>query len=95
MPRPRKDFRQCWHTPYKYLVATPVHQHGDDGMIHAHIRFGDNGFDDLMTNPAYSLWWPTLALYGATTAESMTQDIIETPGEFAFMLPECPADEIE
>jgi hypothetical protein len=94
MPRPRKDFRQCWHTPYKYLVATPVHQHGD-GMIHAHIRLGDTGFKDLMENPAYSMWWPTLALYGATTAASLAEDIMEEPEEFAFMLPGCSPDEIE
>jgi len=75
---------------HKYVVATAVHQHGE-GMIHAHLRYGSKGFKDLMNNPAYNLWWPTIALYGKTTSEVMAADVLASPGEFAFMLPACAA----
>jgi hypothetical protein len=89
VPRPGSWSKGRCHTPYKYVVTTQVHQHGD-GMIHAHIRYGHTSFDDLITNPDYAMWWPTLALYGDTTAESLADDMIADPSEMAFMLPPCP-----
>jgi hypothetical protein len=75
------------YTPYKYLVTTPIHQNGENGMIHAHIRYGDTSFDDLINGEANAMWWPTLGLYGATTLDVFMADF--APEEFVFMLPDC------
>lgn len=77
---------------HQYLVTTAVHQGSEEGMIHTHLRYGSTGFEDLMTNTDYSLWWPTLALYGKTTVDLFAGDVLENPGEFAFMLPACSSD---
>jgi hypothetical protein len=88
---PDIESEQFIYTPYKYVVSTQVHQDGGEGMIHAHIRFGSTSFDDLMNGEAYSNWWPTLGLYGATTLDVYMQSIpVE---ELVFMLPDCEADE--
>jgi hypothetical protein len=75
------------YTPYKYLITTPVHQHGEDAMIHAHLRYGDTSFDDLMNGAANAMWWPTLGVYGVTTLDVFMADF--APEEFVFMLPDC------
>jgi hypothetical protein len=84
------SFRQV--RAYRNLVATPVHQHGD-GMTHAHVRYGTESFDELMNDPGNAMWWPTLALYGAATAESLAQEVMEAPEEWAAMLPPCTVPE--
>jgi hypothetical protein len=94
VPRPTRHFKRCLRTPYKYVVATQVHQH-DGGMIHAHMRYGHTGFDDLMTNPDYDFWWPTMALYGDTTVEKVAGDLIDAPEDFAWMLPECATETMD
>ena len=81
-----------FRTHYKYVVATQVHQDGEEGMIHAHFRYGNTSFDDLMNNPDYAMWWPTLALYGDTTVESLAEDMAGAPEEYVFMLPDCPVE---
>lgn len=77
---------------HKFIVTTMVHQASDEGMIHAHLRYGSTGFTDLMTDTDYYLWWPTFAVYGKTTAEVVAGDVLGSPGEFAWMLPECSGD---
>jgi Zn/Cd-binding protein ZinT len=61
---------------YKYLIATGVHSDGDDGMVHWHIRYGNTSFDDLINNPGYVMWYPTLA-EGEISAEKLAENYIE------------------
>ena len=37
----------------------PYHSHGD-GMAHCHMRYGNEDFDYLITDPSITNWWPTL-----------------------------------
>lgn len=64
---------QC--SDYKYLIATKVHSH-EDGMTHWHMRYGSSNFEDLMNNPKYAMWYPTLAVDG-TTVEDLAHDYQE------------------
>ena len=46
---------------YRYLIATGVHSEGEEGMVHWHVSYGNTSFDDLINNPGYVMWYPTLA----------------------------------
>lgn len=61
---------------YKYLIATAVHSEGEEGMVHWHMRYGDTSFDDLINNPGYVMWYPTLA-EGEITAEELAESYAE------------------
>lgn len=61
---------------YKYLIATGVHSDGDDGMVHWHVRYGNTSFDDLINNPGYVMWYPTLA-EGEISAEKLAENYVE------------------
>jgi len=61
---------------YKYLIATGVHSEGDEGMVHWHMRYGNTSFDDLINNPGYVMWYPTLA-EGEITAEELAESYAE------------------
>lgn len=53
--------------PYRFLLATEIHGH-KGGQAHWHLRCGQTGFDDLMNNPEYQSWWPTMVHLDFDTA---------------------------
>lgn len=61
---------------YRYLIATGVHSEGEEGMVHWHMRYGNSSFDDLINNPGYVMWYPTLA-EGETSAEKLAENYAE------------------
>jgi len=61
---------------YKYLIATGVHSDGEEGMVHWHMRYGNTSFDDLIHNPEYVMWYPTLA-GEETDAENFAENYAE------------------
>jgi Zn/Cd-binding protein ZinT len=61
---------------YKYLIATAVHSEGGDGMVHWHMRYGNISFDDLINNPKFVMWYPTLA-EKETGAETLAESYAE------------------
>lgn len=66
---------------YRYLIATGVHSEGEEGMIHWHMRYGNTSFDDLINNPGYAMWYPTL-----TDEETSAETLAENYAEGAPML---------
>jgi len=60
---------------YKYLILCEKHSH-EGGFLHFHMRYGDTGFDDLIYNPAYGMWYPTPTEEG-TTVEDVAEGYIE------------------
>lgn len=62
----RSDKDGC--SEYKHVIATAVHD--EAGLTHWHMRYGKLCFDILMDNPAYEMWYPTMAAEG-TTAETI------------------------
>jgi hypothetical protein len=69
---------------YRYLITTQVHSHGD-GLTHWHFRYGTNGFDDLINNSDYAMWWPTAALK-ENTAQDLADDYLSEVEELAEMI---------
>ncbi|VUT25567.1 MAG: zinc/cadmium-binding protein [Candidatus Methanolliviera sp. GoM_oil] len=65
---------------YKYLILCEKHSH-EGGMLHFHMRYGDTSFDDLINNPAYGMWYPTLAAEDTTVG-----DVVEGYAEGAPMM---------
>ncbi|NPV63366.1 MAG: ZinT/AdcA family metal-binding protein [Methanotrichaceae archaeon] len=56
----RSDQYGC--SEYKHVIATDVHE--EAGLSHWHMRYGKLCFDILMENPAYEMWYPTMAAEG-------------------------------
>ena len=63
----RSDKEGCLE--YKHVIATAVHD--EAGLTHWHMRYGKLCFDILMENPAYGMWYPTMAANG-TNAEMVS-----------------------
>lgn len=57
---------------YKYFILFPFHQQ-NKGLRHAHMRYGNENFDYLATDPSVQKWWPTL-YQPATTDEAAILD---------------------
>jgi zinc transport system substrate-binding protein len=64
---------------YKYLILTDIH--GEEPLVHFHMRYGDTSFDDLINNPAYAMWYPTLSVEGTTV-----EDVVDGYAEGAEMM---------
>jgi Zn/Cd-binding protein ZinT len=45
---------------FKYFLLFPFHQHNKDSLRHCHLRYGNENFDFLVTDPSVQLWWPTV-----------------------------------
>ena len=69
---------------YKYLILCEKHSH-EGGMLHFHMRYGDTSFDDLINNPAYAIWYPTLAAEG-TTPEEVAEAYAEAAPMMGYMM---------
>lgn len=76
----RSDKDGC--SEYKHVIMTAVHD--EAGLTHWHMRYGKLCFDILMDNPAYEMWYPTMAVEG-TTVETIANaygDQVEMIGAF-------------
>jgi len=71
---------------YKYLLMMPYHGHGD-GMQHCHMRYGNENFDFLSTDPSVQNSWPTLYQPAKTDEEKAIFDMMKTAKMQASMLP--------
>ena len=69
---------------YGYLILCEKHSH-EGGMLHFHMRYGDTSFDDLINNPAYAMWYPTLAAEG-TTVEDVVDGYAEGAPVMGYMM---------
>jgi len=66
---------------YRYLILCEQHSDGEGGMVHFHMRYGDTGFDDLIYNVNYGMWYPTLGVEGTTV-----EDVVAGYAEGAEMM---------
>lgn len=69
---------------YRYLILCEKHSH-EGGMLHFHMRYGDTSFDDLINNPAYAMWYPTLGAEG-TTVEDVADGYAEGAPMMGYMM---------
>lgn len=71
---------------FKYLLMMPYHSHGD-GLAHCHLRYGNQDFDYLTTDPSLINWWPTLFRSEGVNKDEAVQKMVKDAKMYASMLP--------
>jgi len=56
----KTDSKEMIEAGFKYFVFFPYHQHDKDSLRHCHLRYGNENFDFLTTDPSVESWWPTV-----------------------------------
>ena len=56
----KTDSKEMIRAGYKYVLLLPFHQHGKDSLRHTHLRYGNENFDFLTTDPSLYMWVPTV-----------------------------------
>ena len=56
----KTDSKEMIKAGFKYFIFLPYHQHDKDTLRHAHLRYGNENFDFLTTDPSVKSWWPTM-----------------------------------
>lgn len=56
----KTDSKEMIEAGFKYFLFFPFHQHGKDSLRHSHLRYGNENFDFLVTDPSVQSWWPTI-----------------------------------
>ena len=65
----KTDSKEMIQAGFKYFIFLPFHGQGEDTLRHAHLRYGNENFDFLVTDPSMESWWPTV-YQPATTDEA-------------------------
>jgi len=72
---------------FKHFLFFPFHQHGKDSLRHAHLRYGNEGFDYLITDPSVQMWWPTIYQPETTDEAKIIASMIKGAKLQASILP--------
>jgi hypothetical protein len=72
---------------YKYILLMPFHQDTKDGLRHCHLRYGNEGFDYLATDPSIQSWWPTIYQPEGTDEIKVMAEMIKGAKQMSTMLP--------
>ena len=56
----KTDSKEMIQAGFKYILLFPFHQKSKDNLRHAHLRYGNENFDFLTTDPSVKSWWPTI-----------------------------------
>lgn len=56
----KTDSKEMLQAGYKYFLFLPFHQHSEDSLRHTHLRYGNENFDFLSTDPSLVKWVPTV-----------------------------------
>ena len=77
---------------YAQLALTEAHS-GDVGDTpHFHLRYGNLGFEDLLDNPAYAVWYPSALPTAAANAEEWAAGLTAAIPGLLSMLEMAPAE---
>lgn len=74
----KTDSKEMIQAGFKYILFFPFHQHNKDTLRHAHLRYGNENFDFLTTDPSVKSWWPTI-YQPAKTDEAKATAQMTTP----------------
>ncbi len=83
----KTDSKEMIGAGFKYFLFFPFHQHGKDSLRHAHLRYGNENFDYLVTDPSVQLWWPTMYQPAKTDESKIMEQMIKKAKLQASMLP--------
>ncbi|PIE58004.1 MAG: hypothetical protein CSA33_06015 [Desulfobulbus propionicus] len=84
----KTDSKEMIEAGYKYFLFFPFHQHGKNSLRHAHLRYGNENFDYLVTDPSVQSWWPTIYQPEKTDESKIMAQMIEKAKLQASMLPQ-------
>ncbi|HAI86066.1 MAG TPA: hypothetical protein DCL63_03640 [Firmicutes bacterium] len=73
----------------EYLLMMPYHGDGE-GLGHCHLRYGNQGFEYLTTDPSIANWWPTAFRPEEADKlgrESILEGLVRSARMLATMLP--------
>ncbi|WP_321418397.1 hypothetical protein [uncultured Desulfobacter sp.] len=56
----KTESKEMIQAGFKYILFLPYHQSNKDTLRHAHLRYGNENFDFLTTDPSVKSWWPTI-----------------------------------
>ncbi len=74
----KTDSKEMIQAGFKYILFLPYHQRNKDTLRHCHLRYGNENFDFLMTDPSVKSWWPTM-YQPAKTDEAKATAQMTTP----------------
>jgi len=83
----KTDSKEMIQAGFKYFIFFPFHQHGKDSLRHAHLRYGNENFDFLVTDPSVQSWWPTVYQPAKTDEAKVMAQMIKKAKLQATMLP--------
>lgn len=83
----KTDSSEMIEAGFKYFLFFPFHQHGKDSLRHSHLRYGNENFDFLVTDPSVQSWWPTIYQPSVTDEAKVMKGMIKKAKLQASMLP--------
>ncbi len=84
----KTDSKEMIGAGFKYFLFVPFHRHGKDSLRHAHLRYGNENFDYLTTDPSVQSWWPTIYQPEKTDESKVIAQMIKKAKLQASMLPQ-------
>ncbi|NLL61174.1 MAG: metal-binding protein ZinT [Candidatus Atribacteria bacterium] len=72
----RTDNSRAIDAGYRHLILMPYHGHGEGSIRHCHMRYGNENFDFLTTDPSISNWWPTLYRPNEVNKEEVVKNMM-------------------
>jgi hypothetical protein len=83
----KTDSKDMIEAGFKYFIFYPFHQHGKDSLRHSHLRYGNENFDFLVTDPSVQSWWPTIYQPAKTDEAKIMAQMTRNAKLQASMLP--------
>lgn len=83
----KTDSEEMIEAGFKYFIFFPFQQHGKDSLRHAHLRYGNENFDFLVTDPSVQTWWPTIYQPETTDEAKIMASMIQGAKLQASILP--------
>ncbi|WP_321413840.1 hypothetical protein [uncultured Desulfobacter sp.] len=83
----KTDSKEMIQAGFKYFIFLPFHGKGEDTLRHAHLRYGNENFDYLATDPSVESWWPTVYQPETTNEAKIMAQMTKKAKLQATMLP--------
>lgn len=83
----KTDSTEAIANNYKYLLLFPFHGHAD-GLQHMHMRYGNENFDFLTTDPSLTNWWPTCYRENELDKDTFFEEQMSAAKMMSTMLPD-------
>lgn len=83
----KTDSKEMVKAGFKYFLFFPFHRHSKNSLRHCHLRYGNQSFEFLSTDPSVYSWWPTIYQPAVTNEDKIIESIMKKARLQASMLP--------